>query len=1105
MTIQSMKIAPHLFVGLGGCGSQIVNEIARKLRRREEEFERYKNLVHFFTFDTDMGELKRCDAVDHWIPISQFDKREFVELGFGQRGAPEDELFTSWWPEYYQPRATTGAGAGQIRIESRLSIYRTLKAMPQYLTTMRNAVRQCYDAHERWRDTDKNPMIHIYASLAGGTGSGAFLTLAYLLRDLVAAHQNPIVVGTFVLPAVFKGMGLPSQQIDKIMANGYAALMELEYLQGATDTPSGRIRFQYNPNAKEPQYVTHGPFNQVYLVDDVSQVHSVLSNPTQIYPHLADAAYTQIFTDIIERDQSTADNDEREIAVTDENHYTKRFGSFGLSVLVLPDEDILEYVATRYAADAIDRAFALTGEGQGGQDRGGGRALTPEQRDQSFIREVHARSRLPGDTGEFYQRAEQWVEGGGDAGTGALAEILRRMEVQLQRLDAITAGLPRIGEEWLLEFEDAPDEVRVQLNRRFEAWNDAAARAKEDILAEGRLIGTELAGEAHDHSLGKLTDGVGALRVRLLLIRLEQALRQRQSAADATLRQAQGAMQGWQDRYHNFVATLAAAAPKTFLERFTGNDYLQEVPVFVNWFRGTVYDPQRAALRADAELELYDALLEALGERREKLAALFDQLNGIRHELLERCDELLEHGVPRDEGGLSTEHMLDVEVYENHLVPETVREWNVLYRRLVRPDHFSPDQIARTIQAAQDQAEGRRQLREAVSDALVQLGRDTFRQAIVGEHEPQSMDQMGLTLWDGLREDARIAWAWKNLKRLYDDIEDIPEEELQQAMKEVSDQRVNEYIREKLALAARKCAPFWRLSEGATKLSPKRYVTVFSGYLDDQEINAAFNKIHGFDAAKPLQTGDPKRVVFYWNQMGVPVYRVQSVNEYGNHYQFVKQDELRRGPIYRRSELRYTSGRPEFEAQAAAAEGQRCPDVPLHTERDWEGAPDETHCLFPIDLDAITESRGKVAWEKACAEREQTEVQQAQVEERADIRAFALCRVLGLIVKQDDHYVWTLEEIKNESDRKLGRFLDEAFESFTKTREAIRRFAEKRVAQRLEELERDRLRETIDGLFNPHLEALEVAILNAGQREGAILRDEQIEVRAELDRLLSAI
>ena len=27
-------------------------------------------------------------------------------------------------------RATTGAGAGQIRIESRLSVYRTLKAMP---------------------------------------------------------------------------------------------------------------------------------------------------------------------------------------------------------------------------------------------------------------------------------------------------------------------------------------------------------------------------------------------------------------------------------------------------------------------------------------------------------------------------------------------------------------------------------------------------------------------------------------------------------------------------------------------------------------------------------------------------------------------------------------------------------------------------------------------------------------------------------------------------------------------------------------------------------------------------------------------------------------
>ncbi len=105
MLIHEMKIAPHFFVGLGGCGSKIVNEIARKMKARADEYERYKNLVHFFAVDTDQAELQEADKVDVWIPISQFDKREYVSYAYGQRGAPEDMLFTQWWPEDYMPRA----------------------------------------------------------------------------------------------------------------------------------------------------------------------------------------------------------------------------------------------------------------------------------------------------------------------------------------------------------------------------------------------------------------------------------------------------------------------------------------------------------------------------------------------------------------------------------------------------------------------------------------------------------------------------------------------------------------------------------------------------------------------------------------------------------------------------------------------------------------------------------------------------------------------------------------------------------------------------------------------------------------------------------------
>ncbi len=1103
MSINKMKIAPHLFIGLGGCGSQIVNEIARKLKRKKEEYERYRNLVHFFAFDTDMGELKLSDSVDHWVPISRFDKREYVEHAFGLRGAPEDELFTSWWPEYYMPRATSGAGAGQIRIESRLSVYRTLKAMPQYLTAFTNCIRRAYDVSERWRDTHKQPMIHVYASLAGGTGSGSFLTVAYLARALVQRHENPIVVGTLVLPAVFAGLGLPSQQIDKIMANGYAALMELEHLQSATDQPEGRIRFQFDPNAKAPTLVTHGPFNQIYLVDDVGQSSAVLSDPRQVYPNIADAAYTQIFTDIIERDRSTADNDEREIAVSDEQHYTKRYGSFGLSTLVLPDEDILEYAARRYAAEAIERAFALTEEAEaGGREKP--RTVTPEQRAQQFVRELDSHARLPGEMGTFYKSVFEWVDGGGSAGTGAAAELQRKLDGQLPRLNEPMAALPRISEDWLLEFEDDPDSVRVQLARRLEAFEAAIGKAKETAILNAQALAEELSGESFDHSLGKLVDGVDALRVRLLLIRLEEAIRQRQTAADQALREAEAKLEGWRGRYQKLAQTLEATAPKTFTEKFTGNDYLEEVPTFVQWFKGSVHEPMQTLLVKDAELELYDAFIEGLKRRRETLATLFAQLGGIRDELLGRCAELLRHGVGREQGGETNEHILDIEVYQDHLHAKHQRVWNVLYRRLVSIDMFKPEEIARSIAAAQREARGNRHVRESVIDALVDLGYRIFRPLIIGEHDPKSIDEMGLQLLDGLKEEARISWAWNRLRTLYDTIEDVPPAQWTEAMEDVTDDRIDEYVGEKLAFAARKCAPFWQLTESATKIQPKKYINIFSGYLDDDWLRRMVSGIGDFYVSEGniLKTSDPKRIVFYWNEMGVPIYRVTSIDEYGRRYEFVKMDELRRGPIYKADNLKYRSTVPARQAEMAACEGRQCPDIPLHTERGWEGAPDPGEGLFPITMAAVQAGRAKAAWLEARATRRAGEADAAAAAARRDIRAFALCRALGIIDKGEDGYAWTLAEIDRPKDRVLGKFLDEARKGFDAAREPVRAFALKRMEAQIEEIVSNRDRQAVETRLQAQVAALEVALLKAGPREAKIIEEETAVLADEIAALL---
>ena len=55
MPLREARIAPAFFIGLGGAGGAIVDELARKVKQ-EESFERYRDLIHFFALDTDASE-----------------------------------------------------------------------------------------------------------------------------------------------------------------------------------------------------------------------------------------------------------------------------------------------------------------------------------------------------------------------------------------------------------------------------------------------------------------------------------------------------------------------------------------------------------------------------------------------------------------------------------------------------------------------------------------------------------------------------------------------------------------------------------------------------------------------------------------------------------------------------------------------------------------------------------------------------------------------------------------------------------------------------------------------------------------------------------------
>lgn len=76
--------------------------------------------------------------------------------------------------------------------------------------------------------------VHIFAGLSGGTGSGCFLDVCYMVRSIAERIGGVTIFGYFFLPDVNLST-VPFENVDVrsyIPKNGYAAMQELDYCMG---------------------------------------------------------------------------------------------------------------------------------------------------------------------------------------------------------------------------------------------------------------------------------------------------------------------------------------------------------------------------------------------------------------------------------------------------------------------------------------------------------------------------------------------------------------------------------------------------------------------------------------------------------------------------------------------------------------------------------------------------------------------------------------------------------------------------------------------------------------------------------------------------------
>lgn len=363
--VQSINtVTPTVVIGLGGTGGNVLIRLRRRFVERYGALSKIP-VVSYLWLDTDDSD----QHIDRSYIQKQidFDPSERVSLCMPDTTVVTDHLdqfphIHRWFYDDLTGYGNMTKGAGQFRPYSRLGFFNQFGRIQQALRLAVQAVRDLNVAKNLPPGMQLTPMtqklnVSIIASVAGGTGSGIFLDMAYLLQTMFPG-DGVTVNGYLLMP------GLYALGMQRAWANGYAALKELNHFSFGNT-------FQVNwTGQKEEAPSSSRPFSMCYLIDaenEAGRQVSGVNNISQIYNMVADNLFLDFAQgDFADYKRGIQKNLEQYLnepwgvrfhrpdgqTVIDQKFRTA-FSSFGLASLKVPQDRIRQACAALLCADVI--------------------------------------------------------------------------------------------------------------------------------------------------------------------------------------------------------------------------------------------------------------------------------------------------------------------------------------------------------------------------------------------------------------------------------------------------------------------------------------------------------------------------------------------------------------------------------------------------------------------------------------------------------------------------------------------------------------------------------------------------------------------------------
>lgn len=347
----------HLIIGLGGTGGKIIRAFKKTLYQEYHNTEPEKVEIQYLYIDSSKE-------------MMGLDDPSWKHLGKNLQLSPSQQLLITganlkqqleninnfpgikpWIGDKEQWQNILGSIVGETLGGQKRRLGRFLFAAK--INEFRSQVTHL--VNDLKKSGSSSVTFHVCCGLAGGTGSGSIIDTLCHLREMFSDPKQYKIIIYALLPETHPN---PNWNTGNYFANGYAALLELNALS---------IN-QYKPHditAKYERLTLNDPFNGCYIFNNENEnglnidVSKEIPNLVADFLYLKIVGVTDMSWDTLMRMENAENGDgsPETLPGSKTPARSKRFLAFGIKRLIIPEEEITEYLTFNFALQSVNQAL----------------------------------------------------------------------------------------------------------------------------------------------------------------------------------------------------------------------------------------------------------------------------------------------------------------------------------------------------------------------------------------------------------------------------------------------------------------------------------------------------------------------------------------------------------------------------------------------------------------------------------------------------------------------------------------------------------------------------------------------------------------------------